>query len=48
MARASARILDSGDTFPTLEIQTVNHGSLKVPEGWRGKWGALLLYRGHW
>ena len=48
MARASARILDAGDAFPSLEMQTVQHGALKLPEWLGGGWGVLLLYRGHW
>lgn len=48
MARISARILDAGEPFPNLEMQTVNHGALKLPEGFQGGWGAILLYRGHW
>ena len=48
MARAPAKLLDAGDLFPTLEVQTVKHGGLTLPEGFRGAWGVLLLYRGHW
>lgn len=48
MARASTRILDVGDAFPAIEMQTVSHGPLRLPEGFGGGWGVLLLFRGHW
>ncbi len=48
MARASARILDAGDAFPSLEMETVKYGPLKLPEWFGGGWGVLLLFRGHW
>jgi len=48
VARASSRILDAGDMFPTLDMQTVGHGPLRLPDGFGGGWGVLLLFRGHW
>lgn len=48
MTRASTTILDSGDTLPALELDTVAHGRLRVPEAFRNGWGVLLLYRAHW
>lgn len=48
VARASARILDAGDAFPSLEMETVKYGPLKLPEWFGGGWGVLLLFRGHW
>lgn len=48
MARVESRILDSGDAFPALEVETVDHGSIRLPEHWDGGWGVLLIYRAHW
>ena len=34
---------------PTLEVQTVSHGPLRLPDWFAGGWGVLLLlFRGHW
>jgi hypothetical protein len=48
MARASSTILDSGDTLPSLELDTVAHGHLNVPLAFQNGWGVFLLYRAHW
>ncbi len=48
MARAGTRILDSGEPFPTLTMETVANGRLSIPEAFADGWGVLLLYRGHW
>ena len=48
MARASTQILDSSDTFPTLEISTVKHGRITVPKTFDNGWGVFLVYRAHW
>jgi hypothetical protein len=48
MAREGAVILDSGDLLPAIELDTVNHGQLRLPEGFGGAWGVFLLYRAHW
>ncbi len=48
MARAGTHILDSGDRFPDLGAETVQHGRLTVPEFFGGGWGVFLLYRAHW
>jgi hypothetical protein len=48
MAREGAALLDSGDLFPAIELDTVNHGHLRLPEHFAGSWGVLLLYRAHW
>jgi len=29
-------------------MQTVAHGRLSLPDGFRDGWGVLLLYRAHW
>ena len=48
MARAGSFILDSSDKFPTLSMETVNHGALTLPGAFGEGWGVFLVYRGHW
>ncbi len=48
MARVGTRILDSGELFPALTMETVAHGRLSLPEGFADGWGVFLLYRAHW
>ncbi len=48
MARHPGPFLDSGDTFPRLEMDTVAHGRLVLPEHWGARHGVLLVYRAHW
>ena len=48
MARAGSRILDSGEAFPALAMETVAHGRVSLPEAFGDGWGVLLIYRAHW
>jgi hypothetical protein len=48
MPRAGAGWLDAGDAWPEVTWPTVAHGSVALPDAWAGRWGVLLLYRGHW
>ena len=48
MARAGTRILDSGEAFPALEMETVAHGRLSLADAFGDGWGVLLIYRAHW
>lgn len=48
MAREGLFILDSGDKFPTLSMETVNHGRVMLPDAFRDDWGVFLVYRAHW
>jgi hypothetical protein len=48
VARAGSSILDSGDRFPTLEFDTVQHGRIAVPDAFGEGWGVFLVYRAHW
>ena len=48
MARETGPTLDSGDRFPTLTMETVQHGRLTLPAAFDGGWGAFLVYRAHW
>jgi hypothetical protein len=42
MARESAFILDSGDRFPTLTLDTLGHGRVTLPEGFGDGWAVFL------
>ena len=48
MWRATSTILDSGDRFPELAMETVHHGHLILPQGVGEGWGVFLIYRAHW
>ena len=48
MAREGTFILDSGDRFPALSMETVNHGRLTLPDVFGDGWGVFLVYRAHW
>ena len=48
MARASATIVDSGDRFPALSMDTVEHGRITLPDHFADSWGVVLVYRAHW
>jgi hypothetical protein len=48
MPRTTPTILDSGDAFPELAIDTVEHGRVALPEHWGDGYGVLLVYRAHW
>jgi len=48
MARAGTSILDSGDRFPTLTMDTIAHGRLTMPDHFGSGWGIFLAYRAHW
>jgi len=48
MARAGARILDSGEQLPDLSMDTVKHGRLTLPGAFGDGWGVFLIYRAHW
>lgn len=47
MYSASARPLDEGAPFPSLEFDTVVHGRLRLPDAISGRWAVALIYRGH-
>jgi len=48
MTRAGSTILDAGDVFPALTVDTVAHGRLELPAALAPGWGVVLLYRAHW
>ena len=48
MTRATPTILDSGERFPNLSMDTVKQGRLTLPEAFGDGWGVFLIYRAHW
>lgn len=48
MTRASSTILDSGQPFPPVQLDTVAHGRVDLPETFGNGWGVFLVYRAHW
>ena len=46
MARAGTRILDTGDTFPDLNLTTVDGAEISTRSGLKEAWVALIIYRG--
>jgi peroxiredoxin len=48
MPRMTDKMLDSGDRFPSLEINKVGGGTLRLPDDLADDWGVILFYRGHW
>jgi hypothetical protein len=48
MAREGTLVLDTGDSFPHLTLDTVHHGSVTLPEAFGDGWGVFLVYRAHW
>lgn len=40
--------LRDGDTFPTIKVETVEHGALLIPGDLRTRYAVLLFYRGYW
>lgn len=47
MARLSEP-LDAGAAFPRIELPTVAHDALVLPDAMSGAWGVVLVYRAHW
>jgi len=48
MARAGNNILDTGDKFPLLRLQTLDGSVIETPTGLKGPWNVILFYRGFW
>ena len=40
--------LETGDTFPDIQLQLVGGGSLSLPSDLDADFGVALFYRGHW
>lgn len=48
MARAGTTILDSGERFPSLAMDTIAQGRITLPDHFGDHWGVVLVYRAHW
>ena len=48
MARIGTRILDTGDTFPSLVLKMLDGPELHMPSGLKNPWNVVLFYRGSW
>lgn len=48
MSRADAKILDTNDLFPNLELQTISGETLSLPTCTGDDYAVVLFYRGHW
>ena len=48
MPREQVPILDAGDIFPALEMDTVSGERLRATADLAGKWAVILFYRGDW
>ena len=48
MARADGPLLDTGDRFPTLTVETIAHGRFQIDEHFSRGYEVVLIYRGHW
>ncbi len=48
MPRMAEKIIDSGNPFPSIEVDRVGGGKISLPGDLSGAWGVVLLYRGHW
>ncbi len=48
MARIGKNILDTGDKFPNLKLQTLDGSVIETPAGLKNPWNVILFYRGFW
>ena len=48
MAQAQGKMHDTGDFFPVMEFNTTTGETVVLPGDLIGRWGVVLLYRGHW
>ena len=40
--------LQQGDHFPSISLNLVSGGTVKIPEDMPTRYAAVLFYRGHW
>ena len=48
MAKFERTMLDKGDQFPSMSLQTVEHGLLEIHDNFTKTYGVILINRGHW
>ena len=46
--RDVAEKLQQGDRFPSITLNLVGGGSLRIPEDIQSRYALVLFYRGHW
>jgi hypothetical protein len=40
--------LQQGDRFPSLNLELVQGGTIRLPDEMPTRYAAVLFYRGHW
>lgn len=40
--------LNNGEAFPRLQLAAIGGGTMNLPEDLAGRYGVVLIYRGHW
>ena len=40
--------LQQGDRFPSITLNLVGGGQVRIPEDVPGRYASVLFYRGHW
>ncbi len=48
MAREEVKLLDTGDTFPSIDFTVISGERIVAPQDLGKRWRVLLIYRGHW
>ena len=48
MARVEGKLLDTGEPFPGLSFDTVEHGQVQIDDHFSQGYSVVLIYRGHW
>ena len=48
MALAPGTFLDTGDKFPAMSLETVDHGQVRIDDDFIRGYGVVLIYRGNW
>ncbi len=47
MAKSERTMLDKGDQFPSISLQTVEHGLLDIHDNFAKEYGVVLINRRH-
>lgn len=48
MAQEPCKMLDTGDLFPAMVLDTIGGEKIILPMDFGNMWNVLLFYRGHW
>ena len=41
-------LLDTGDSFPEMSLNSITGYSFELPKVFAGSWAIVLFYRGEW